>query len=103
MEAVGFPGLKNRATLINHADEAVKKRKFKPAGGGLLELPLPDSRLLALHAVCVRVAHMSGAAEVLDDFDRDVKETLVLSQDGASANLLDRLLLPYAPSVEVGA
>ncbi|KAJ6473664.1 hypothetical protein C8R45DRAFT_907498 [Mycena sanguinolenta] len=87
--AIGFFGLKNRITLTNFADT----RKFKRAGGPL-ELPLPEPRLLALHAVCVRVAHMSGAAQALDDFDRDVEDTLVLARDGASANLLYMKLSP---------
>ncbi|KAJ7798957.1 hypothetical protein B0H14DRAFT_2904553 [Mycena olivaceomarginata] len=92
--AIGFFGLKNRITLPNFADT----RKFKQAGG-LLELPLPEPRLLALHAVCVRVAHMSGAAQALDDFDRDVEDTLVLARDGASANLLYMKLSPLVSTV----
>ncbi|KAJ7491319.1 hypothetical protein B0H11DRAFT_2228852 [Mycena galericulata] len=39
-------GLQNRVTLTNFA----QKRKFKKAGG-VLELPLPEPRLFALHAV----------------------------------------------------
>ncbi|KAJ7710972.1 hypothetical protein B0H17DRAFT_914470 [Mycena rosella] len=54
--------------------------------------PLPDPRLLALHAVCARVAHMSGAAEVLDEFDRDVEEMGVLAADGSSINTLNLML-----------
>ncbi|KAJ7467852.1 hypothetical protein B0H11DRAFT_1921331 [Mycena galericulata] len=42
-------GLQNRVTLTNFA----QKRKFKKAGG-VLELPLPEPRLFALHAVRVR-------------------------------------------------
>ncbi|KAJ7613978.1 hypothetical protein FB45DRAFT_1008778 [Roridomyces roridus] len=87
--AIGYFGLKNRITLSNFADT----RKFKRAGGQL-ELPLPEPRLLALHAVCVRVAHMSGAAEALDKFDRDVEETSVLAEDGSSAHLLNMILSP---------
>ncbi|KAJ6542239.1 hypothetical protein DFH09DRAFT_47350 [Mycena vulgaris] len=92
--AIGFFGLKNRITLTNFADT----RKFKQAGG-LLELPLPEPRLLALHAVCVRVAHMSGAAQALDDLDQDVEDTLVLARDGASANLLYMKLSPLVSTV----
>ncbi|KAJ7710846.1 hypothetical protein B0H17DRAFT_914779, partial [Mycena rosella] len=61
--------------------------------------PLPEPRLLVLHAVCVRVAHMSGAAQALDDFDRDVEDTLVLARDGASANLLYMKLSPLVSTV----
>ncbi|KAJ7475697.1 hypothetical protein FB451DRAFT_956088, partial [Mycena latifolia] len=53
---------------------------------------LPDPRLLALHAVCARVAHMSGAAEVLDKFDRDMEELQDLAEDGSTAKLLDPML-----------
>lgn len=83
-------GLRNRVTLTNFTE-----RKFKQASG-VLKLPLPDPRLLALHAVCARVAHMSGAAEALDDFDRDVEETSVLARDGASAHLLNMMLSPLS-------
>ncbi|KAJ7643827.1 hypothetical protein FB45DRAFT_282536 [Roridomyces roridus] len=83
--AIGFFGLKNQITLTNFVDT----RKFRLDGE--LELPLPDPRLLALHAVCVRVAHMSGAAEALDEFDRDMEETSVLAEDGASAHLLNMI------------
>ncbi|KAJ7867771.1 hypothetical protein B0H14DRAFT_333427 [Mycena olivaceomarginata] len=57
--------------------------------------PLPDPRLLALHAVCARVAHLSGAAEVLDKFDRDVEDVQVLAEDGSMAMFLDLVLGPY--------
>ncbi|KAJ7873346.1 hypothetical protein B0H14DRAFT_2720351, partial [Mycena olivaceomarginata] len=61
--ALGLHGLKNRFTLIDHTAGVAQKQKLKQVNGGL---PLPEPRPLALHAVCVRVAHMSGAAEVLD-------------------------------------
>jgi len=57
---------------------------------------LPDRRLLTLHAVCARVAHMSGAAEVIDELDRDVEEIRVLAFDGSSARLLDHIMTPLA-------
>ncbi|KAJ7255046.1 hypothetical protein B0H12DRAFT_1016527, partial [Mycena haematopus] len=53
---------------------------------------LPDPRLLALHAVCARVAHMSGARQVLDEFEREVEVTRVLARDGASTILSDTML-----------
>ncbi|KAJ7734523.1 hypothetical protein B0H14DRAFT_3517122 [Mycena olivaceomarginata] len=47
--ALGFEGLKNRITLIDHTQEPAQKRRLKHAG--TLSLPLPDPRLLvALHA-----------------------------------------------------
>lgn len=59
---------------------------------------LPDRRLLALHAVCARVAHMSGAAEFIDKLHFDEEESQVLLADGSSAGLLDAMLSPYAHS-----
>ena len=35
---------------------------------------LPDCKLLTLHAVCARVAHLSGAAEVIDELELDDDE-----------------------------
>ena len=57
---------------------------------------IPDPQLLGLHAVCARVAHMSGAAEAFDQLDRDVEEIMVLASDGSSAPLLDHVLIPLA-------
>ena len=50
--------------------------------------PLPNPKYLAIHAACCRVAHMSGAAEYLDGILRDMEELQVLSEDGASADVL---------------
>ncbi|KAJ7797834.1 hypothetical protein B0H14DRAFT_2618485 [Mycena olivaceomarginata] len=43
-------------------------------------IPPPSSVLLGLHAAYARSAHMSGAAAILDDFDRDIPPTAVLTQ-----------------------
>jgi hypothetical protein len=51
-------------------------------------LPLPNPEYLKLHAAVCRVAHMSGAADYLDQEDRDVDRVGVLARDGSSANLL---------------
>jgi len=68
----------------------------------LKNAPPPDPQLLALHAACARVAHMSGAAEFFDELERDVEETEVLAFDGSSARLLSNLMSPHAliPGVE---
>ena len=58
-------------------------------------LILPDRRILALHATCARVAHLSGAAEFLDQLAFDIEETQVLLEDGSSAELLDAMLGPF--------
>ncbi|KAF9654326.1 hypothetical protein BDM02DRAFT_3106658 [Thelephora ganbajun] len=57
---------------------------------------LPDPKLLALHAACARVVRMSGAAEALDELERDVEGTRVLAFDGSSAHLLDHLMSRFA-------
>ena len=62
--------------------------------------PPPDPRLLALHAMCPRVAHRSGAAEYFDRVERDKEELKVLALDGSSSVLLDHLLSPFA-AVEI--
>ncbi|KZV59004.1 hypothetical protein PENSPDRAFT_660140 [Peniophora sp. CONT] len=56
------------------------------------DLPLPSPSLLSLHAVCARVAHMSGAAEFFDEYGRNVEETLFMARDGSSAHVLDYAL-----------
>ncbi len=57
------------------------------------ELPLPDPALLALHATCCKVAHLSGAAEHIDQNYRDADEIGVLAEDGTSGDVLSYALL----------
>ena len=57
---------------------------------------LPDPRLLALHAGCARVAHMTGAARAIAELERNAEEARVLAADGSSARLLDHLMTPFA-------
>ncbi|KAI0312630.1 hypothetical protein OF83DRAFT_1145133, partial [Amylostereum chailletii] len=56
-------------------------------------LPLPDPNLLALHAACAKVAHLSGAGEHVDRIFRDIEEIGVLAEDGGSAEVLYQALL----------
>ncbi|KAF9643997.1 hypothetical protein BDM02DRAFT_3122647 [Thelephora ganbajun] len=63
--------------------------------------PPPDPQLLALHATCARVAHMSGATEFFDRLEWEAEETNVLAPDGSSAHLLSSLMSPYAYIQEV--
>ncbi|KAJ7079990.1 hypothetical protein B0H15DRAFT_491914 [Mycena belliarum] len=85
--AGGYQGLKAQVELKNFAN------RFKTA---VEDLPLPDPRLLALHAVCARVAYMAGAGEILDEYETKIEETRMLAQDGTSADLLDVALSPHA-------
>ncbi|KAJ7790496.1 glycoside hydrolase superfamily [Mycena leptocephala] len=43
-------------------------------------IPPPSSVLLGLHAACIRIGYMSGAAAILDEFDRDIPPTAVLTR-----------------------
>ncbi|KIK70280.1 hypothetical protein GYMLUDRAFT_236686 [Collybiopsis luxurians FD-317 M1] len=69
-------------------NEMLKKPKFRN-----VRLALPDPGLLALHAVCARVAHMSGAAEYFYELERDAEDTMVLTE--GSVQLLNNLLSPF--------
>ncbi|KAF5313466.1 hypothetical protein D9611_008612 [Ephemerocybe angulata] len=50
-------------------------------------LELPDPKYLKLHAAVCRVAHLSGAAEYMNQHDRDIENLSFLASDGSSANL----------------
>ena len=56
-------------------------------------LPVPACELLALHATCCKVAHLSGATEYIDEIYRDGDKLGVLSADGTSGDILDYKLL----------
>ncbi|KAG6823534.1 hypothetical protein H0H87_000877, partial [Tephrocybe sp. NHM501043] len=51
-------------------------------------IPLPNRTMLAVHAACSRIAHMSGAAEHIDLILRELKDITVLADDGSVADLL---------------
>ncbi|KAJ2917565.1 hypothetical protein MD484_g2853, partial [Candolleomyces efflorescens] len=53
---------------------------------------LPSPSLLAIHAACSRVAHISGAVEQIYEILRDLEDTPVMAEDGGSAHLVSRLL-----------
>ena len=63
------------------------------------EIPPPSPTLLAIQAACAQVAHMSGAAEILDDLYRDDDALAALSRtpwdmsfNADSAAVLERAL-----------
>ena len=62
----------------------------KENGAALPELPSRD--LIVLRAACARVAHMSGAAEQIDQICRDEEDTTVMACDGSTGDLLSSLL-----------
>ena len=57
------------------------------------EVPAPDPKILALHAACAGIAHMSGAAEYLDEIARDIELLRVLAEDGGSADVLVQAMI----------
>ncbi|KAF9555074.1 hypothetical protein CPC08DRAFT_781926, partial [Agrocybe pediades] len=56
------------------------------------DLPLPSPVYLAIHAACAQVAHLSGAAKLMDQYEREMEDGLVLCPSGDSAGLLDHAL-----------
>ena len=67
-------------------------------------LPYPSQKLLALHAACAKVAHLSGAGEYIDKFDRDADDLDVLATDGSSSAILTHALLKSASRpISIGA
>ncbi|KAK0194124.1 hypothetical protein F5146DRAFT_1101836 [Armillaria mellea] len=57
------------------------------------DLPVPSEALLALHAACAKVARISGAAEYIDEVDRDVENLGVLAHNGGSGEVFNSALL----------
>ncbi|KAF8503858.1 hypothetical protein BU17DRAFT_58478, partial [Hysterangium stoloniferum] len=64
-------------------------------------LPLPDPRYLEIHAACARVYHLSGAAEYINKYEREMEDIQVLSTDGASADILHYALQSLSFQVSV--
>ena len=61
-------------------------------------LPLPSPSLLALHATCCKVLHLSGAAEHIMKVYRDAEDMGVLSSDGTSGDILTYKLMGMSMS-----
>ena len=57
-----------------------------------VKFPLPSPTYLAIHAACAKVAHLSGAAECIDKFYRDMEDGKTLNSDGASASILEEAI-----------
>ena len=62
-------------------------------------LRLPSPEYLKIHAACAKIAHMSGAGEDIGSWE--LEDTDVLSEDGASAELLEHLLVPFSQEISV--
>ncbi|KAL1693032.1 hypothetical protein GGG16DRAFT_50173 [Schizophyllum commune] len=55
--------------------------------------PLPSRQYIELHAAACKVAHMSGAAGLFDEFERALDEDGVLAEDGSQMYILEHRLL----------
>lgn len=49
-----------------------------------------QTRYLAVHAACAKIAHMSGAATYVDKFYPNMEDRMILDLNGASAKLLEK-------------
>lgn len=56
------------------------------------DLRVPEARYLQLHAACAKIAHASGAADLIDDFFLEYETMKTLSADGSSSELLGQAL-----------
>ncbi|KAJ3508189.1 hypothetical protein NLJ89_g5889 [Agrocybe chaxingu] len=56
------------------------------------KLPVPSREYLAIHAACAKVAHLSGAAEYIDQLYRDMEDMKTLATDGSSADTLEQAI-----------
>ncbi|KAK0216810.1 hypothetical protein IW262DRAFT_1276026 [Armillaria fumosa] len=65
-------------------------------------LPVPSETLLTLHAICARVARLFGAAEYIDNVDRDVEDLGVLAYNGVSGDVLISALLNCTNEIASG-
>jgi len=88
---ITFLDIPDYVTFRNEALDFSTRRKDI-----LNPFPLPNHKYLDLHALCCRVARMSGGADLVDEIERDLEETMVLSNDGADAHLLDYKLVGLA-------
>ncbi|KAK0472331.1 hypothetical protein IW261DRAFT_1405221 [Armillaria novae-zelandiae] len=55
-------------------------------------IPLPDRRYFQLHDACARIAHLSGAGDIVEQLLRDMEDMKVLAEDGGSNQLLSLVL-----------
>lgn len=61
------------------------------------KLPLPSSHLLALHAVCAKVAQLSGASEYIDHIYNEMESISVSAHDGTSSDVLHHAIMTLRP------
>ncbi|KAI5988537.1 hypothetical protein EDD15DRAFT_2579972 [Pisolithus albus] len=64
------------------------------------QYPLPNPIYLAIHATCAKVAHLSGAAEHIEEILRCMEDTCVLAEDGGSSDVLYTAILSSMPLLQ---
>ncbi|CAK5281688.1 unnamed protein product, partial [Mycena citricolor] len=97
-------GIENGPTssLVRHLpDRSRRGSKLQEESNQSPALPSPS--LLAIRAACSRVAHLSGAAEQVDQILRDLEDRPVMAEDGGSAHLLESRLLQLSRAVSIEA
>ncbi|KAI6019266.1 hypothetical protein BKA83DRAFT_4303562 [Pisolithus microcarpus] len=65
------------------------------------EYPLPNPAYPAIHATRIKVAHLSGAAEHIEEVLRRMEDTLVLAEDGGSSEILYTAILSSMHAIPV--
>jgi len=74
------------------SDETPDSEKDLKALSGIRTNSIPNARLLALHAACTHVSHLSGVGKKEEEREREVEEKQVPSSDGSDFGLLHDLL-----------
>jgi hypothetical protein len=68
-----------------------------------VNLPVPSSELLALHATCAKVAQFSGANAHIDGLDDDLETLGALVGDGGPADILANAIMMQMSTTHVDA
>ncbi|RPD53568.1 hypothetical protein L226DRAFT_613839 [Lentinus tigrinus ALCF2SS1-7] len=67
--------------------ELKDKVTFRSCSVDAKVIPAPDPKIIALHAACAKIAHMSGAAEYLRELYRDTDAIAVMTEPNAASEL----------------
>ncbi|TFY75682.1 hypothetical protein EWM64_g8331 [Hericium alpestre] len=65
--------------------------KFTPLPVGSEVIPAPYPKLIGLHAACAKIAHMSGAAEYLEEIFRNTDTISAMTEPNAAYELVRSL------------
>ncbi|KAJ7254700.1 hypothetical protein B0H12DRAFT_1233352 [Mycena haematopus] len=76
--------------VISNDDKCINMRKqitFRECLHNNVPVPPPSAKLLELHTACVRIAHMSGAADLLESYDRPIPPFKGLATSSLSSDV----------------